>query len=134
MIAASGGAPDLLGAHIEAFVAEHWSIEVGGGVGLLPLSIHAGLRWSPQGVCPGCWSGHAFRLAPGALVFIFPSIPQEGMAVVDADAAWVWYRGQGMGVTAGVRLGVGLAWGPSSDGVKIEPSIEVIPLQLGVVF
>lgn len=133
IVAASSGLPDLAAAHVELFVADHWSIEAGAGVGLLPLTVHAGVRWSPKATCWGCWNGHAFRLAPGALAFVFPSMMEEGMAVVDADATWVWYRGS-VGVTAGVRGGAGIAWGAGADGVKLEPAMEIVPLQVGIVF
>lgn len=38
----------------------------------------------------------------------------------------------GPGVTMAVRAGVGPAWGPSSSGLKIEPALELIPLQVGM--
>ena len=133
IVAASAGVPDLVEGHVEVFVADHWSIEAGVGVGLIPLTVHAGVRWSPQGMCWGCWNGHAFRLAPGVAAFMIPSSLGEWMAVVDADAAWVWYRGR-VGVTAGVRAGAGVAFGRGADGLKLEPAIEVVPIDLGVVF
>lgn len=133
IVAGSLGVPDLLGAHVEVFVADEWSIEAGAGIGLLPLSVHGGVRWSPKAVCPGCWTGHGFRLSPGVLAFVFPSQLQEGMAVLDADAAYIFYNG-GVGVSAGARLGVGIAWGNVANGLKLEPAIEVVPVQVGVVF
>lgn len=132
IIAASVGLPDLVSGHAEIFVADQWAVEVGAGGGLLPLSLHAGVRWTP--LCWGCWEGHAFRLAPGALVFVFPTDLAEGMGVVDLDASWVWYQGNGLGLTAGARAGAGLAWGRTSAGIKLEPALEVVPFQVGLVF
>ncbi len=133
IVAGSLGLPELLSAHVEVFVAREWSFELGAGIGLLPLSVHAGVRWSPAATCPGCWAGHGFRFAPGVMAFVFPSQIEEGMAVLDADAAYVWYNG-GVGVTAGARLGVGVAWGNVATGLKLEPAIEVVPVQVGAVF
>ncbi|GDX82498.1 hypothetical protein LBMAG42_43090 [Deltaproteobacteria bacterium] len=133
IVAGSLGIPDLSGAHVEVFVADEWSIEAGAGIGLLPLSVHAGVRWSPKAVCPGCWQGHGFRLSPGVLAFVFPSQLEEGMAVLDADAAYLFYN-RGFGFSAGARLGVGIAWGNVASGLKLEPAMEVVPVQVGVVF
>jgi hypothetical protein len=131
LVVASAGLPDLVGARVEVFVAERWAFELGAGVGLLPLTVHTGVHWTA--LCPGCWAGHGFRLAPGADVFVFPSEPREGMAVLDVDVQWVYYRNT-VGVLAGARAGAGLAWGPGSEGVKLEPALEVVPVQVGVVF
>ncbi|HNC97722.1 MAG TPA: hypothetical protein PKW90_16440 [Myxococcota bacterium] len=132
IVAASAGLPDLVGAHVEVFLPDKWSIEVGAGIGLLPLTIHAGARWAP--LCLGCWNGHAFRLSTGAMAFVFPSDLKEGMAVIDVEAAWIWYKNGGPGVTMAARAGLGPAWGPSSSGLKIEPALELIPIQVGMVF
>lgn len=131
-LAVSSGLPDLAGGAIEVFVTPEVSIEVGAGIGLVPLSVHAGARWTsntPQG-----WDGHHLRVAPGGSVFVFPQIPEEGMAVADVDVAWVW-TGTSAGVQAGVRFGAGATWGVGSEGeVKIEPALEVLPLRVGVIF
>ena len=42
IVAASVGLPNLLGGHAELFLDQHWSIEVGGGVGLLPPLLTVG--------------------------------------------------------------------------------------------
>ena len=131
IVAASAGIPDLASAHVEVFVADRWAVELGAGVGLLPWTVHAGPRYTAW--CPGCWAGHGFRLAPGAQVFVFPSDPREGMAVLDVDVQWTYFR-EIVGVVAGARIGAGVAWGPGSEGVKVEPGIEVVPVQIGVVF
>jgi len=130
MVAASAGLPNLLDAAVEVFVTDRVSVEAGAGVGLLPLSVHAGGRWSA--LAPSGWGGHRFRAAPGATVYVFPSQPQEGLGVVDVDLAWV-YTGRVAGVSVGARLGVGLAWGVVTDRAKVEPGLEVVPLRIALV-
>ena len=127
------GVPNLLHGHAELFVADAWSLELGGGVGLLPPTVTVGTRWSPAATCWGCWEGHGLRLAPGVTWFILPTQLQEGLVVVDVDLAWVWRAPSGWGMTAGVRVGAGPAYGVVADGAKIEPGIEVVPLQLGLI-
>lgn len=133
IVAVGVGLPNLAHGHAELFVADGWSIELGGGVGLLPPTVTVGARWSPAASCWGCWEGHSLRLAPGVTWFVPPTQPEEGLAVLDVDVAWVWRAPSGWGVTAGVRLGAGLAYGVGADGLKVEPGIEVVPLQVGVV-
>lgn len=134
IVAGGVGMPNLLHAHAEVFVAEQWSVEVGGGVGLLPPLITAGVRWSPESTCFWtCWEGHGVRLSPGVTWYFPPSLPQEGLATLNADLAWFWRGESGWGVTAGVRLGLGIAYGQVADGTKIEPGGEVVPLQVGIV-
>ena len=110
IVTGSIGVPDLLAGRVEVFVSDRWSIEAGAGIGLLPLTVHAGARWSA--LWPEGWDGHHLRVAPGAVAYVFPSQPEEGMAVLDCD----------------------VAWGVGSEGVKLEPAIEVIPAQVGVIF
>lgn len=131
IVAASVGLPDLVGLSAEAFVTDRVSVELGAGIGLLPLSVHAGGRWTA--LVPDGWGGHHLRVAPGATVYVFPSDPREGLGVVDVDLAWV-YTGRLAGVSLGVRAGAGLAWGPGSEGAKVEPGLEIEPLRVGVVF
>ena len=133
MVLGGVGLPNLLHAHAEVFLADAWSVEVGGGVGLLPSTLTAGARWSPAGTWWGREERNALRLAPGATVFLFPSHLQEGLLSINVDLAWIHQGPSGWGVTAGVKLGAGPAWGQVADGLKIEPGIEVVPLQIGVV-
>ena len=66
VIARAGiGLPNLVGGQLEVFVADAWSVEVGGGMGLLPGTVTLGTRWSPEATCWGCWEGHGLRLSPG---------------------------------------------------------------------
>ena len=127
ILRATAGLPNLLGAGAEVFVGGRWSVEAGGGFGLLPPAVSLGSRWSPERTCWGCGGGHAFRLSPGATAYIFPTQPKEGLGVLNLDASWLWWEG-GFGFTAGLRAGAGIAWGDAG----IEPGIELIPLQLGV--
>lgn len=102
-------------------------------------------NWQAKGA--GAWQEHsiagflprsslegAFRLLPGAQVFVFPEVLKEGMGVLDLDVSWMWYRGEGVGITAGARAGLGVAWGGGSSGPKLEPAVELMPFQVGVVF
>jgi len=132
VVAGAVGLPNLVGGHVEAFVTDHVSVELGGGVGLLPWTLTFGARWSPEATCWGCWEGHGLRLAPGLTWFAFPSDMAEGLVTVDADLGWVWTSHSGWGLTAGVRLGAGTAYGQVAGGTRIEPGLEVVPLQLGV--
>lgn len=132
ILAADVGVPDLVQAHAEVFLSEQWSVEAGAGIGLLPLTVHGGARYTFLLPDEG-WGDHRLRLAPGVLVFVFPNIPSEGMAVADVDASWVWWPGA-VGVTAGARLGAGVAFGNVSSGLKLEPALEVVPVKVGIVF
>ena len=85
---------------------------------------------TPAGNCRACVVEIAGErtLAPSCC-----RTPREGMAVVDTDASWTWWRG-GIGVTAGVRLGAGLAFGVVSGRTRLEPAIELVPVQAGILF
>ncbi len=132
IVAGGVGIPNLLHGHAEVFVSEAWAVELGGGVGLLPWTLTPGVRWSPEATCWGCWEGHGFRIAPGLTWFVFPEDMEEGLVTLNADLAWIWRSPSGWGTSLGVRLGAGAAYGQVADGLKIEPGIEIVPLQLGV--
>lgn len=133
LVVAGVGLPNLLHAHAELFVAPAWSLELGGGIGVLPVMLTVGGRWSPSGSCWGCWDGHGLRLSPGFTWFIAPTDIEEGLVTLNGDLAWVWRGSSGWGMTAGVRLGAGIAYGQVAGGTKLEPGIEVVPLQVGLV-
>ena len=131
---AAVGLPTLVGGQIEIFVADAWAVEVGGGVGLLPSTVTLGTRWSPEATCWGCWDGHGLRLSPGLTWYALPSNMSEGLVTLNADLAWVYRPAQGPGVMAGIRGGLGLAYGNINGRFKPEPGMELYPLIAGVVF
>lgn len=133
MVVGGVGVPNILHAHAEVFVAEAWSVELGGGVGLLPSTVTAGARWSPAATWWGHGARNSLRLAPGATVFLVPARIQEGLLSVNADLAWIHQGPSGWGFTAGAKVGAGPAWGQVAGGLKIEPGLEIVPLQIGVV-
>ncbi|MFT4980036.1 MAG: hypothetical protein ACI8S6_005948 [Myxococcota bacterium] len=133
IVAGGVGLPNLVHGHVEVSVAEAWSVELGGGGGLLPWSVTAGARWRPERTTWGLGGGHGLRLSPGVTAFVFPQVPGEGLVTINADLAWLWQGERGWGMIAGARLGGGIAYGEGGEGLKIEPGIEVVPLQLGVV-
>lgn len=135
ILRAGVGLPNLLSAQAEVFVSESWSIEVGGGVGLLPATVTVGTRWTPQATCwLGCWEGHSVRLSPGLTWYAFPSQVSDGLLTLNGDLAWFYRSEAGIGVSAGLRAGLGMAYGRSQDRFKPELGMEVYPLLLGVVF
>jgi len=133
IVAGGVGLPNLIHGHAEVFLSEAWSAELGAGVGLLPWTVTAGARWSPARTWWERGGGHSLRLSPGATLFVFPQEPSEGLAVINADLAWMWQGERGWGVTASARLGAGLAYGSVNEQLKLEPGLELVPLQIGVI-
>ncbi len=128
------GVPNLIGGQVEVFVADQWSVEVGGGIGLLPGALTLGGRFSPEATCWGCWEGHGARLSYGLTWYGFVQQLEEGLLSANVDFAWVWRSEAGPGLTAGARLGIGTAYGQTADGIKIEPGGELYPVMFGAVF
>jgi len=134
MVVAGVGIPNLLHGHAEIFLSNTASVELGGGWGLLPWTLTAGARWSPTATCWGCWEGHGLRLSPGITATVFPGMAPEGLVTLNLDLAWVWRSPGGVGATAGVRAGAGPALGSINGRLKVEPGIELVPLQAGIIF
>lgn len=129
------GLPNLLSIQAEAFITQSWSIEAGAGVGLLPSTLTLGTRWTPKSTCwLGCWEGHSLRLSPGLTWYAFPSQMSDGLLTLNGDLAWFYRSERGIGVSAGLRGGLGMAYGRSEDRFKPELGLELYPLLLGVVF
>jgi hypothetical protein len=58
----------------------------------------------------------------------------DGLVTLNGDLAWFYRSERGIGVSAGLRGGLGMAYGRSEDGFKPELGLELYPLLLGVVF
>ena len=134
MVVAGVGMPNLLFGRAEVFVAEAWSVEAGGGFGLLPGTVTVGARWTPERTCWGCWDGHGVRLSPGVTWYLAPTQIEEGLVTLNGELAWIWRSAGGWGTTVGSRLGLGQSYGQVADGLKVELGMDLTLLQLGVVF
>ena len=137
-IVAGIGMPNLLNARVEVSVADSWSIGLGGGIGLLPASVEATVRWTPPGLTLGDGKRNQLSLGIGPDLLV---MPWDGMVAFilagSVELEYLHWFSKSFGFTIGTRWGIGATTefgsAQSTQTPKIEPALNIVLLQLGIV-
>ena len=132
------GMPNLLNARVEVSVADSWSVGLGGGIGLLPAAVEATVRWTPPGLTLGDGKRNQLSLGLGPDLLV---MPWDGMVAFilagSVELEYLHWFSESFGFTIGTRWGLGATteFGPSqsTQSFKIEPALNIVLLQLGIV-
>ena len=131
------GLPNLINMHFEVFVSDRISLEIGGGMGLLPTMYEGNIRWNPAATCWNCDGKNSLALGFG----IDNLFGKDGKALAvlvtaSLDVKYVHRFSQHFGLVIGSHAGLGITteFGSDRDWTHIEPGLNLTLLQSGVEF
>lgn len=141
IVKAGIGLPNLISAHVEIFVRDDLTVELGAGTGLLPTVYEGSVRWRPHATCWGCngknFFSIGFGLDPG--VYLNTGSTEGGVGVMvtaTVDLMYIHRFARHFGIMVGSRAGIGAVteFGQSRDWQRIEPALKLNLLEVGFVF
>lgn len=140
VVKAGVGLPNLLNAHVEIFVHRNWTVEVGGGWGLLPMAVEGSIRWRPDATCWGCDGRNFFSLGFGVDTLVGGTEGSAGgvalLVTASVDAMYIHRFAKHFGLVAGTRWGVGATteFGAGRNPSHVEPALNIVLLYVGLAF
>ncbi len=131
------GMPNLVSAHLEVFVADNISVEVGAGAGLLPSVYEASIRWRPEATCFGCHGKNFFSIGFGIDPGVYGTPNHTGVVILGTvDATYIHRFAEHFGffVSTKAGIGVGKEFGNTSEdwSSRVEPTIKLELLNIGL--
>lgn len=138
IVRAGVGLPNLVSAHLEVFVSDHLTLEVGTGAGLLPSVYEGSIRWRPSATCFNCRGRNLFSIGFGIDPGFYTYNSSLGvMLVASVDATYILRAFEHFGIAISTRAGAGVVteFRPDDEhSGRIEPVIKIELLSLGLVF
>jgi hypothetical protein len=128
------GLPTLIGADIEVYVHDRWTVEGGVGFGIAGLTFMGAVRWRPEATCWGCRGKNVFSIGFGLEGHAgFPSDQKvvAALLVASADAFYLHRFAEHFGWVIGLKAGLGvtsdIATAPDPYGYErpfgVEPAM-----------
>jgi hypothetical protein len=116
---------------------------VGGpaGVGLLPAVFEGAIRYRPQATCWGCDGRNSFSIGFGVDTGVYgtnsdPYALQGVLVTGTVDLMYMHRFAEHFGFVVGTRWGIGAVteFGDSAVSGRLEPTLKIQLLQIGIVF